>query len=257
MIKIPENAVFPNPLVKQVIFQVRFAPLFYLEAKVGEFQMEVIHRFPQSELVIRRSMVFAQAVDLSAVAQPEGAIKIWRFKNADGVSIELKHDAMTIHLSNHSSYRNGISPFRGVIEFALAGFKKIFKAPEYTRIGLRYINTGSLQAFTTAALKEGYDSSFPADRFPVDQVTEESSFRVVSRRGENLFLIYQENLHPPTSEDEGGKITLDFDVFSLGVGVDEVLTRTDELHRTIRAEFEATLRDPTLRLMQRQPEDAR
>jgi len=42
------NEVFPNPTVKQVIFQIRFPNLFYLESKIGEYQLKIMQRFPES-----------------------------------------------------------------------------------------------------------------------------------------------------------------------------------------------------------------
>jgi hypothetical protein len=47
--------VFPNPTVKQVVFQVKFPNLFYLENKIGDFQMKIMKDYPKSELQYRRS----------------------------------------------------------------------------------------------------------------------------------------------------------------------------------------------------------
>ncbi len=55
----PINEVFPNPTGKQVIFQIRFPNLFYIENKIGDFQVEVMERFPESSLTFRHQLVLA------------------------------------------------------------------------------------------------------------------------------------------------------------------------------------------------------
>lgn len=37
----PINEVFVNPTVKQVIFQVKFPNLFFIESKIGDIQLKI------------------------------------------------------------------------------------------------------------------------------------------------------------------------------------------------------------------------
>ena len=53
------NEVFPNPTVKQVIFQIRFPNLFYMENKIGDLQLKIMKEFPQSALILRRQILLA------------------------------------------------------------------------------------------------------------------------------------------------------------------------------------------------------
>lgn len=46
--------VFPNPTVKQVVFQITFPHLFYMEQKIGELQVKIMRMFPKSSLLYRR-----------------------------------------------------------------------------------------------------------------------------------------------------------------------------------------------------------
>ena len=53
------NEIFPHPTVKRVVFQIRFPNLFYIENKIGDFQMKIMKEFPQSALIFRKQVVFA------------------------------------------------------------------------------------------------------------------------------------------------------------------------------------------------------
>ncbi len=85
----PDNEGFPTPLVKQIAFEVRFPNLFFIEGRIGEFQVQIMRDFPQSELVQRRSfMVLAGNVDSPQVQelakqQASDIDKIWRGCPAD------------------------------------------------------------------------------------------------------------------------------------------------------------------------------
>jgi hypothetical protein len=55
----PSDEVFKNPTVKQVIFQITFPNLFYIENKMGEFQQKIMNEFPESVLLYRRQFAWA------------------------------------------------------------------------------------------------------------------------------------------------------------------------------------------------------
>ena len=46
--------IFSNPTVKKVIFQIRFPNLFFIENKIGDFQLKIMGMFPESKLIFRR-----------------------------------------------------------------------------------------------------------------------------------------------------------------------------------------------------------
>ena len=82
------DEVFPNPTVKQVVFQVRFPNLFSMETLVGEYQRRIMDQFPESKLMFSRHLVMAHGVsDPSAERQEsdgpesEPAEKFWKSRN--------------------------------------------------------------------------------------------------------------------------------------------------------------------------------
>ena len=53
------DEVFQNPTVKQVIFQIRFPNLFYMESRIGDYQLKIMNDFPESSLLHRRGVLIA------------------------------------------------------------------------------------------------------------------------------------------------------------------------------------------------------
>ena len=91
------NEVFPNPTVKQVIFQVRFPNLFYLDSRMGEFQLKVMKDFPKSSLALTRQIFIAEGVQLPEVskgqgeAQPQEIGKIWNLEGMEANPLEARY----------------------------------------------------------------------------------------------------------------------------------------------------------------------
>ena len=71
--------IFPYPTVKQVVFEIRFPNLFYIENKIGEFQTKIMKEFPESALLFQRKFFFAdvgteeklKGIEIEAVRLPE------------------------------------------------------------------------------------------------------------------------------------------------------------------------------------------
>ena len=61
------DEIFPNPTVKQVVFQIVFPNLFYIENKIGELQLKIMTEFPESTLLHRRQFAWADIVSSSPV----------------------------------------------------------------------------------------------------------------------------------------------------------------------------------------------
>ena len=53
----PDHEVYPNPVAKNVNFEVRFPNLFFIEGRIGDFQVRGMKDFPQSELIHRRGFI--------------------------------------------------------------------------------------------------------------------------------------------------------------------------------------------------------
>lgn len=245
--------IFPNPTVKQVIFQIRFPNLFYMENKVGDLQMEIMEKFPQSRLSIRKQVVFADigaGVKLSDIQSDLGfdeetGRKVWQFKSDKDFQLNILSDSLDITSQYHKTYNlEGGDKFRDIIEYVLDRFLKITSIPIINRIGLRYIDECPLPSKDNDTYRSYYDSAFPLDRFDLSDATE-MDFKTVIKRGE-YYLRYIESLQ---KTGDKYKLILDFDGFAVNISSKDYLKVTDDLHTMISDEYESTIKEPVYEYM--------
>lgn len=247
------NEVFPNPTVKEVHFQVRFPSLFYIENKVGDFQLKIMTRLPKSALLLRRQFVIAdigpqaKIVNMPESAEPESTQKVWQFSSDAGVTVNLMASSLGIHSQHHTTYDNPTSAdrFRDVIQFIVDSFLDVTSIPIISRIGLRYVNECPLPTpLTDHAFSEYYNTAFPLSRFGIAD-TDSLTFTTIVRRGQNS-LRYQEEF---LRQGNSARLKLDCDGYRENVKPCDYLSTTDDLHTLIGKEYEAFIRDPVYAFM--------
>lgn len=246
------NEVFPRPTVKQVIFQIRFPNLFYIESKIGDLQLEIMEEFPESSLVFRRQVMFA---DVGPNIKPQEVLekfpeqlgpKIWQFSSPKGYKLNVLSDSLDITSEFHKTYDNPDSDnrFRDIIALVLTKFFAVTKVPVVTRLGLRYIDECPLPSKDTNTYRAYYNTAFNLDRFSMDEATE-MDFKAVVRKGE-FSLRYVESLQ---KRNDRYVVVLDYDAFAQALKPADCLAVTDELHQLIIAEFGATIKQPVIDFM--------
>lgn len=248
----PADEIFPNPTVKQVIFQIRYPNLFFLESRMGDIQIEIMEDFPESQLVLQKHIVFAQVgpgdqVDTAIKEEStETAKKIWKFSSTAGVELTIAQDSLALVSTTHKTYNNpeGTPRFREAIEAVLGPFFEITGLPMVTRIGLRYTDECPIPQKETVAFQAWYRSCFPLDRFPLEDASE-MYFRANMKHGE-YFILYQENLKEADGE---AKLILDFDAYAQNVESGRCLETTDSLHDMIVEEWTRSIREPVYQYM--------
>lgn len=244
--------VFPKPTVKQVVFQIRFPNLFYIERNIGDFQIKVMKEFPNSNLAMRRQLVFAdlgpntKIEDALTGLQPQETQKIWQFTSDNEVQLNITSDSLDLSSKSHKTYNNPKSPirFREAIKLVLDAFFSTTQIPVIKRIGLRYIDEINLPNKTNLAFQKLVNSSFPISRFPVED-SKEMVFQATVKRGKHN-VRFMEMLN---KRDNADILVLDFDGFSEEIDSSECLNVTDELHTLISDEFEKTIKDPVYAIM--------
>jgi len=249
--------VFPNPTVKQVIFQIRFPNLFYIENKIGDFQLRVMNEFPESTMLHRRTFTWVDMGPEAKLTEIESRLekeptgqKIWQFKSPKGFQLNVLGNSLDITSDYHKTYNlEGRDKFRDIIEFVLDNFLAIVALPIVNRIGLRYIDECPLPSKENSAFKSYYNSVFPLDRFDLADA-HEMDFKTIVRRG-NYRLHYVESLQKVKDEY---RLILDFDGFATNVSPKDYLAVTDDLHKVISDEYEMTIREPVKEYM-RQPKE--
>ena len=245
----PIDEIFPHPLVKQVIFQVRFPNLFFLESRIGEFQVGVMAEFPESALVLQRHFVIAHGDPKSLSDAMEGSTKdsidkVWQFSSPDGVELNLTSTSLSITSERHKTYNLGENDrFRDTIESVCNKFLDVAKIPLFTRVGLRYLNDCPIPDKTTVKFEEFYNSALPLARFKLESAVEMNSLAVVEEDTHGLR--YREVF----ASGEKNSYRLDIDAWSEKVDAAEVMPTTDRLHEVISNTFESSIKQPVLEIM--------
>ncbi len=246
------SEVFPHPTVKQVIFQVRFPNLFSIENRIGDFQLKIMEKFPDSALLVRRQVIMADFVPgeepakIPSDSPDDASNKIWRFKSENKVVLNVHTNSLDINSEFHKTYNNpGIEDrFRDTIEFVVNAFLETTRIPKISRLGLRYIDDCPMPEKTSDEFLKYYNTTFPLGRFSLEDATEMLS-RFTLKNGSH-FVRYMETLQ---ETEDGIKYYLDFDGYSNDVAAADYLETTDKLHEMISDEYEKTIREPVFKYM--------
>lgn len=249
--------IFPNPTVKQVIFQIRFPNLFYIEDRIGEFQLKVMSEFPDSALLHRKTFTWAEIgpdvkltdIESHLEKEPTGQ-KIWQFTSPKNFQLSVLSNSLDITSNYHKTYeQEGGDKFRDIIQFALSNFFEVVSIPIINRIGLRYVDECPIPQKDNDTFKSYYNSVFPLDRFGLADANE-MDFKAVVKRGD-YFLRYVESLQKVKDEY---RLILDFDGFAVNVAPRDYLEVTDKLHAIILDEYEKTIKEPVKEYMRKPKE---
>jgi len=241
--------IYKNPTVKQVIFQIQFPNLFFLENKIPDFQLDIMSEFPDSALLVRSPISIAignNHADQRKLDNDAATLRIWEFKNTNGYELSVATDNLAITSNLHKTYNNegGDHRFRETIEFVLEVFGKHINLPTVNRIGLRYIDNCPLSEKTTSTYSKYFDSAFDLDRNSIEDINEMHIYLV--KDVADCKIIYQEHYEPQSSP---GIVVLDFDGYKQNVVFSDCMVVTDKLHSIISEEFERTIKEPIYRFM--------
>jgi uncharacterized protein (TIGR04255 family) len=247
----PDHEIFPSPVVKQVALEVRFPNLFFIESKIGDFQVRVMKDFPLSELILRRNVMFITGGgNLPEGAKPpedSATDKIWQFRSESGTTLQISSSNLVLISSKHHSYHHGgENSFRGVINRVITHFFDMVKIPVALRIGLRYINECPIFERSTKRFNECYDSILPLNRFKLEQVANADCIVVVN--AEHGQMRHIESLRLAEKNDH---LVLDLDAWLENIPAEKVMESADELHEIIAAEFRVTIKEPILEFMRK------
>jgi uncharacterized protein (TIGR04255 family) len=247
--------VFPNPTVKRVIFQIKFPNLFYLEQKIGDFQLKIMEKFPESSQVFRRQILFADLGPKTKLVESEDlreneTEKIWQFRSKDGVELSVLNNSIDISSTLHKTYNNEGAKikFRDTIKFIFDSFFEVVSVPIITRLGLRYIDECPIPKKTNQAFAEYYNTTLDIERFHIENA--ESMEYKATIKYSDLCLNYREAF---LKKGESYILILDFDGYKTDIKTEEYLAVSDRLHDLIASEFEKTIKEPVYEFMRQEP----
>ena len=240
------DEIFLRPTVKQIIFQIRFPNLFYIEDKIGDFQTKIMDEFPESDISFRKRVLLVDKgkkfnnKELEDLSDQEYAKKIWEFKSPKDVKLNILSDSIDISSSHHVTYNLGTGDkFRDVIKFVIDNFFSVVPIPTINRIGLRYVDECPVPSLDHNEFKKWYNSCFPLDKFSLNE-SEEMFFATVTKIDE-CYLRYIESLN---IKEENMTYNLDFDGYALNIKRNKCLDMADKLHTIISNAYEKAINDP-------------
>jgi len=242
------HEVFPSPVVKTVAFEVRFPNLFFIETRIGEYQVQVMKDFPQSELLHKRLMFIGpleNAQELSKQSGDMGVEKVWVFKSTTGTKLEITSRNLVVSSERHSSYKHGDqNSFRSVIQRATAPFFRMISIPVALRVGVRYTNECPIFDRNTERFIGCYNSILPLNRFRLEDVSNMDCAVVT-----NLEKCQFRHLESMKLNPNGGQLILDLDAWMENVPSEIVMPTTDVLHEAISTNFRNTVKQPIIDFM--------
>jgi uncharacterized protein (TIGR04255 family) len=241
------HEVFPSPVVKSVAFELRFPNLFFIETRIGEFQVQVMKDFPQTELLHRRNLMFlaGPADNLQELAKQQtgdATDKVWVFKSKAGTRLEISSKNFVVSSEQHFSYKHGDEKsFRSAVQRAVEPFIKMVAIPLALRIGLRYVNECPIFSRSTEQFNECYNSILPMSRFKLEQVANMDCAVVTNMEQCQLRHVESMRLTP-----EGGQLVLDLDAWAENVPSENVMASTDLLYEALSTDFWNTVKQPII-----------
>lgn len=244
------NEIFANPTIKEVIFQIRFPNLFFIESKIGEYQIKIFKLFPQSKLLFRKQLLIADIgndvkLEDSNNTSKDNGKKIWQFISEGKYRLNITSDSLDITSEFHKTYKlENADRFRDIIEYAVSAFLEVLPIPTINRIGLRYIDECPLFEKNNDKLLNYYNTCFPTSRFDIKDA-DEMAFKTVLKRNDYklTFVEYLEK------KDEEYKLILDYDAFANNVKPENYLNVTDKLYDIITDEYFKSIKDTLVSYM--------
>lgn len=148
------NEVFPVNPIREVDFEVRFAPRFRIQAEIWKFQELLVGEYPE--------------VSLETAILPTGAkIDVTVFQNV-GAARVIKISAQNFVIA-FSAYKN-FEEFKEEVASKTGTLRKLFELTTFTRIGLRYVNEIMLPAQEPDSLSRYVRPFIVIDRLPLSSM---------------------------------------------------------------------------------------
>ena len=248
------SEVYPNPTVKEVVFEIQFPNLFFLESKIGDFQEKIMKDFSESSLLFEQKIVISnvgEGVNIKDIPELQGgamARKIWQFVSPEKqCKVTVKTDSISISSEFYKTYDNAshVNKFRDVIKTVVDSFLQVAKIPVFHRIGLRYIDLCPIVEKSNESFSASYKTTFPLDRFNLADA-EEMLYRTVVKKG-SYKLIFMEALKK--LDDTKWQLILDFDGIAESSESKDYLEVADRLHTLISEEYLESIKEPIIEIM--------
>lgn len=246
--------LFDNPSVHSVHIQLGFKPLLYIVNHIGDYQLAIMEKFPDTQSGQTQEMFFkVPGANTEGLVKAENVSEpqlFWTFKNATGFELTVRPDSILLSSRQHESYNHSDATIRlrEVAQHVFDSFFNLIRIPILTRIGMRYIDhcqlppEDEMDKFNT-----WYHTTLQVDRFPINSAAE-LFYSATIERNNDLLLRFQEKLN---TKQEDRYLLLDFDGYKENVPRQEYLSITDSIHNMISNEYDQIVLEPAREAMRR------
>jgi uncharacterized protein (TIGR04255 family) len=227
------NEVFSNPSVIEVDYEVRFTPLFYINQKIGDFQLEILDAFPKSSQQVQSSVTFDEN-GIALKDETNKSVLSWTFKTTDSkTKIIVRQNSLIISSTEFKSYDSyPANKFRDIISQTISKFRKHVPIKNFNRIGLRYIDKCPLDELTNEHFCKFYKPIIDINRYHIEDLIDNlSQIRI---RKPPHYLLLQTGI-----KEINGKYQyfMDFDGYAQNIDPNNVMEVSDALRAIVHDEF--------------------
>ena len=229
------DEVFPNPSVREVAFEIRFAPRLRIRPEIWRIQEKLAETYPQ--------------IGEDNVPQAGGrTIDTYTFANPSLQRlVKVSQENFIVVFNRYTTFED----FKAEVIAQTLDFSKEFDVGTYTRVGLRYVNHIELPTEDGIRLLQRY-VNVPIDfeRFDPDTVEQLlSEFRL--KVGRHRLTIRGALIQVPTGSQQLLYI-LDLDCYGLGrYESSELSDLLDEFHDQIQNQFLEHIKNEYKTIMRR------
>jgi uncharacterized protein (TIGR04255 family) len=232
--------IFPRPAVKEVAFEVRFAPRFRIKEQMWRYQDIIANDYP---VVSHENML-----------QSDGRVVVaYVFTNPTvGSVIKISESNFAVAVTKYATYEN----FKAEALARTNAFCRTFELRGFSRVGLRYINHIELAATEPFSLLERYvNVPLRFDRFDKSTITQLLS-EFCMRFEAHQMTVRGALLQVPSPVNTYVYV-LDLDCYSEGnaEGYTEhsLEAKSDAFHNAIQVQFLQHVTDEYKRVMRGKP----
>jgi uncharacterized protein (TIGR04255 family) len=224
--------IFPHPSVREVAFELRFAPRLRIVPEVWRIQDGLAESYPTVSQEVQ-AQTDARLLQCYVFANPE-----------EGRSIKVSQENFVVIFNNYGSFEE----FKEEALRRAEDFAGLFSIQTFQRVGLRYVNHIELTADQGVQDLQRY-VNLPVDFDRFDPASIEqllTEFRLAV--GEHKITIRGALFRLPGKA--GGLFILDLDCYTLApVEIGSLTTLMDEFHHKIQVQFLEHIREEYKQVM--------
>lgn len=233
--KIDIYEIFENPLLAEVILELRFPTRLKIPSYIADFQEDILSEFPKLK------EIFEKKVRISPEMESE-VYKYWEFANPQNKTrCRIFNNKFVLVSNEYKSWEKHHSTrgFKYIADFLLKAFFSRISINQFDRVGLRYINKVEIEDDKEKWFKKYFIPLFNMKYYSIGEMNE-NLVRIRHKKGDNNNITIQSTF---IKEEDTWFYILDFDAYSTKVRNESLNYRINTLHEIILKEFHSLITD--------------